>query len=279
MGGARLARKARRTAEATELLARAAAGEQVELAPLSEVELHALGVSYRRLNDARLRRAWRYLPNSERNRLLRGVHARLDSRGLLAPTPLFWHVLGIVRGPLAPGAALVLAARRRPACVLALRDSNRGDTGTTWLYGVAAAGDPRRSMVVRYPGTGTERVDFSVFRGRITGVMNDVLEQTSHPDRYLLVSPAEAEELLLRWALADDEPPGVESTRRIRGYAGDALVRYGEDTPTTHLDLEVHAGALARTRRRQRNGPWTTVDLDRDALRAQLKALLASVWR
>jgi hypothetical protein len=170
--------------------------EMVRLPAMTAAELCLLGAMTSTLIDAAAWTWWDSAPVSRR-RELRAAWRFLAWRRLISPGPCMRGDpgdAGQVR--VAPAAALIVAARTRPAFVLLCRAGDDGEPERTRMYGLADARHGLRAVLIEQAGI--EPVGWA---GPAYG--------------YQLASPGGAAGALARWALGPASEPAGDGQARL----------------------------------------------------------------
>lgn len=191
---------AERTETARHLIAQAQA-DVVDLVTLSALELCVLDAPRHPVFDQRVAQAWTRVNDRRRRKVTEEVTAGLLRRGLLidaAPQPTAVQDVGSYS--FKPELGLMLAARCRPAFVV-IAKGERDDLRPLSLFALGDQADPVQAIVAGLPTT----------------LPPD--RAAHHPDtrklgplgwiyRHVLVSTANAADLLARWTMAPPAQPG-----------------------------------------------------------------------
>jgi hypothetical protein len=191
---------AERTETARHLIAQAQV-DVVDLVTLSALELCVLDGPRQPVFDKRVAQAWTQVTQRRRRKVTEEVTAGLVRRGLLIDgAPQHGPVQGVSSYSFKPELGLTLAARCRPAFVV-LAKGERDDLRPLNLFALGDQADPVRAIVAEVPA----------------GLPPD--RAAAYPDtrklgplgwiyRYVLVSPANAADLLARWTMTPPAQPG-----------------------------------------------------------------------
>jgi len=198
---------AERTETARHLITQAQA-DVVELVTVSALELCVLDGPGQPVFEKRVAQAWVRVTDRRRRKITEEVTAGLVRRGLLIDgAPQHRAVQAVSSYSFKPELGLMLAARCRPAFVV-LAKGERDDLRPLSLFALGDQADPVRAIVAEVPaGLPPDRAAAYPDTRRL-GPLGWIY-------RYVLVSSANAADLLARWTMT---PPA---------QAGDAVpVRY-----------------------------------------------------
>jgi hypothetical protein len=257
---------AERTETARHLIAQAQV-DVVDLVILSALELCALDGPRQPVFEQRVAQAWMQVTDRRRRKVTEEVTAGLVRRGLLIDgAPQHRTVQAVSSYSFAPELGLTLAARCRPAFVV-LAKGERDDLRPLSLFALGDQADPVRAIVAEVP----------------TGLPPD--RAADYPDtrklgplgwiyRYVLVSPANAADLLARWTMTPPAQPGdaVPVRHLVSAYC-----------PDREHPVDYHLGVRGDGARAVVDGPGMGSDqsahYDLEGLRGIMLDLLARASR
>jgi hypothetical protein len=191
---------AERTETARHLIAQAQA-DVVDLVTLSALELCVLDGPGQPVFDQRVAQAWMRVTDRRRRKVTEEVTAGLVRRGLLIDgAPQHRTVQSVSSYSFKPELGLMLAARCRPAFVV-LAKGERNDLRPLSLFALGDQADPVRAIVAEVPA--------ALPPGRAADCPDTrKLGPLGWIHRYVLVSPADAADLLARWTMTPPAQPG-----------------------------------------------------------------------
>jgi hypothetical protein len=191
---------AERTETARRLIAQAQA-DVVDLVVLSALDLCVLDGPRQPVFEQRVAQAWMQVTARRRRKITEEVTAGLVRRGLLIDgAPQHRAVQAVSSYSFKPELGLTLAARCRPAFVV-LAKGERDDLRPLSLFALGDQADPVRAIVAEVPaGLPPDRAaDYPDTRK---------LGPLGWIHRYVLVSSANAADLLARWTMTPPAQPG-----------------------------------------------------------------------
>jgi hypothetical protein len=191
---------AERTETARHLIAQAQV-DVVDLVTLSALELCVLDGPRQPVFDKRVAQAWTQVTQRRRRKVTEEVTAGLVRRGLLIDgAPQQPTVQAVSSYSFKPELGLTLAARCRPAFVV-LAKGERDDLRPLGLFALGDQADPVRAIVAEVPaGLPPDRA------AKYPGTRK--LGPLGWIHRYVLVSSANAADLLARWTMTPPAQPG-----------------------------------------------------------------------
>jgi hypothetical protein len=189
-----------RTETARHLIAQAQA-DVVDLVTLSALELCVLDGPRQPVFDKRVAQSWMQVTDRRRRKVTEQVTAGLVRRGLLidgAPPPRGVQAVGSYS--FKPELGLTLAARCRPGFVV-LAKGERDGLRPLSLFALGDQANPVRAIVAEVPAARPPDRDADYPDTRKLGPLGWIY-------RYVLVSPANAADLLARWTIGRSAQPG-----------------------------------------------------------------------
>ncbi len=206
-------------AERTETARRLIAQAQVEVVDLviaSALDLCVLDGPGQPVFEERVAQAWRRMTGRQRGEVTEQVAAGLVRRGLLIEeSPEHGERQPGGAYSLKPELGLALAARCRPAFVVVAKGERR-DLRPLCLFALGDQEDPVQAIVAELPaGLPPNRAAHSRDTRRL-GPLGWIYH-------YVLVSPADAADLLARWTMTPPAQPGDEAPVRylVSAYCPD----------------------------------------------------------
>jgi hypothetical protein len=257
---------AERTETARQLIAQAQV-DVVDLVVVSALELCVLDGPRQPVFEERVAQAWLRVTDRRRRKVTEEVTAGLVRRGLLIENaPQHGTVQPASSHSFKPELGLMLAARCRPTFVV-LAKGERDDLRPLTLFALGDQADPVRAIVAELPaGLPPDRAaDYPDTRK--LGPLGWIY-------RYVLVSPANAADLLARWTITPPAQPGDEPPVR---YLVSAYYPDREHPVGYHLSVRGD-GNRAVVDKPSVGGIQST-EYDFDELRRTLLDLLAEASR
>jgi hypothetical protein len=182
-------------AEAEQLLAQAAEGA-VALPWLTAAEVWVLCGTDQVVADEQETRWWNGLGRQRQQNLATAVAHFLAHRELVRPADGESAAGQRAPMPMTPALAVIVAARRYPAVVAVGTREDGSTNGTPWMYGLASAEGPLRSVVAEYASKQT--TEFGPVH------------------RFTLFSPERSGQFLARWATEAPVSRGGHGWRLLR---------------------------------------------------------------
>jgi hypothetical protein len=257
---------AERTEAARHLIARGQV-ETVELVTISALELCVLDGPRQPLFEERLAHAWVQLGDRRRRKVMEEVTAGMVRRGLLIDDHLDRGARpGVSSYSLKPELGLMLAARCRPAFIV-VAVGEAPDLRPLSLFALGDQAEPMRGIVAEVPaGLPPDRAaDYPNIRK---------LGPLGWFYRYVLVSPANAAEILARWTIT---PPLKQGEAFSTRYLVSAY------RPDREHPVGYHLGVRGNGVRAVLDGPGTSelagAEYDLEGLRAIMLNLLTGASR
>jgi hypothetical protein len=191
---------AERTETARSLIAQAQV-EIVDLVTVSALELCVLDGPGQPVFEERVAQAWMQVTDRRRRKVTEEVTAGLVRRGLLIDdAPQHRTVQAVSSYSFKPELGLMLAARCRPAFVVLAKGEQDGLRPLS-LFALGDQADPVRAIVAEVPAALPPDRAAGYPDTRKLGPLGWIY-------RYVLVSPANAADLLARWTITPPAQPG-----------------------------------------------------------------------
>lgn len=260
---------AERTDEARRLIARAQT-DTVDLVTISALDLCVLGGPAQPLFEQTVATAWMKLGERRQRKVTAEVTARLVRRGLLIDDNAQRGSRETDGGTysLQPQLGLMLAARCRPAFVVAAIENGQGPRPLS-LFALGDQVEPVRGIVAELPAGLPPDRDGDYPDVRKLGPLGWIY-------RYVLVPPPIAAEILAKWTIAPPARPGTAVTARylVSAYRPDR-----ENPLGYHLGVRGNGTRAILDQPGRENAGLIGADYDLEGLQAVMLQLLAEASR